>query len=463
MSKFGRWCGRHWVILLILISLGGGGLGLSVAWPHLFPDPLSQAVAAYRQGDWDRAWAAAATRLKVKPEDRVALRVLARTAVRLRRDATARDLYARLGGAAAMEPEDFYLFGTVINRLGDHETAREMWNAGLRAAPDHPELISVMALDSLQGGQPNRAAQFARHLAKQPGWEFRGEQILGEAQYDNDEPAEAANSWRRALDRDPSAQGGPGSGSPAQLRKQLARALMRVGRRGQAKTQLEAVLNSTADPEAWWLLSRVFLLDGSAPKALATLEQSGSYRDEHSLEPEPARYLGSARCAECHRSISQSQQESLHARTFRRGSELADLPLPGHPLSDPVRPEVSHSITRSNHSIQFDARDGDRIDRALVAYAFGSGVRGLTPVGLDEQKHVRELRLSYYGDGRVWDLTTGHPPQPPPREGFLGRFLSADEVRSCFFCHTTVARSARPNRPRVGRSGDRLRAVSWAW
>ncbi|MGP0069625.1 MAG: tetratricopeptide repeat protein [Isosphaeraceae bacterium] len=442
MSRFGRWCGRHWlIIVLMLTSLGGGCVGLSVAWPHLFADPLTRAVAAYRQGDWDMASASAAACLKVRPEDRGALRVLARTAVRLRRDTAARDLYARLGGAAAMEPEDFYLFGTVIDRLGDHETARECWTAGLRAAPDHAELLRAMALDSLQGGQPNLAAGFARRLAKQPGWESRGDQILGEAQYEDDDPAEAANSWRRALDRDPSARGGPGP--PARLRKRLARALMRVGRRGQAQAQLEAVLTSAADPEASWLLSRVFLLDGPTPKALAALKQGGSYRDEHSLEPEPARHVGSARCAECHRSIYQSQQGSLHARTFRRGSELADLPLPGHPLRDPVRPEVRHSISRLSGSIQFEARDRDRVQRALVAYALGSGDRGLTPVGLDEQKHLRELRLSHYADGPVWDVTTGHPPQPRPGEGFLGRFLSSDELRSCLFCHTTVARSAR--------------------
>ena len=236
-----------------------------MAWPHLFPDPLTEAVAAYRRGDWDTASAGAAARLKAKPEDRGALRILARTAVRLHRDASARNLYARLGGAATMEPEDFYLFGTVINRLGDHETARETWTAGLRADPDHAELIYAMALDSLQGGKPNLAAGFARQLAKQPGWEFRGDQILGQAQYENDDPAEAANSWRRALNCDPSAQGGPGSSG--QLRKLLARALMRVGRRGRAKTQLEAVLTAAADPEASWLLSRVFLLDGSAPQA----------------------------------------------------------------------------------------------------------------------------------------------------------------------------------------------------
>jgi hypothetical protein len=185
------------------------------------------------------------------------------------------------------------------------------------------------------------------------------------------------------------------------------------------------------------------LIAGSVPKAIAFLEQSESYRDVHSLEPEPARYVGSARCAKCHRGIYQSQQGSLHARTFRRGSELGDLPLPGQPLRDPARPDVSHTISRLGSRLQFEAREGDRVDRALVEYVFGSGDQGLTPVGLDEKKVLRELRLSHYADGPVWDVTTGQPSQPNHREGFLGRWLSADEIRSCLFCHTTVARSPR--------------------
>ena len=444
MSKLRGWHDQRWLtIALLIIGLAGGSVGLSVAWPYLFPGPLTQAAAAYRQGDWNAASAAAAARLKVEPADQTALRILARTAVRLRRDASARDLYARLGGAATMMPEDFYLFGTLINRLGDRETARECWVAGLHADPDHAELIRAMALDSLRRGEPNQAADFALHLAKQPGWEFRGDQLLGQARYENDDPAGAAESWRRALDRDPSAGGNPGSS--AELRKSLARALLRAGHRVEAESQLDAVLASSADPGASWLLSRAFLLDGSVfiSKAIACLEQSGSYRDEHPFEPEPAQYIGSARCALCHRGIYQSQQGSLHAKTFRRGSELVDLPLPGQPLRDPARPEVSHTISRSGSGIQFETRDGARVDRALVEYVFGSGDRGLTPVGRDENKHVRELRLSHYADGPVWDVTTGHVPHPHPGEGYLGRWLSADEVRSCLFCHTTVAGSAR--------------------
>jgi hypothetical protein len=162
MSKFRDWHDQRWLtIALLIIGLAGGSVGLLVAWPYLFPGPLTQAAAAYRQGDWNAASAAAAARLKVEPADQTALRILARTAVRLRRDASARGLYARLGGAATMMPEDFYLFGTLINRLGDRETARECWVAGPHADPDHAELIRAMALDSLRRAESGSRLRIA--------------------------------------------------------------------------------------------------------------------------------------------------------------------------------------------------------------------------------------------------------------------------------------------------------------
>ena len=139
--------------------------------------------------------------------------------------------------------------------------------------------------------------------------------------------------------------------------------------------------------------------------ASTALGQSGSYRDEHPLISEPAVYVGSARCARCHASIYQSEQTSLHARTFQRGTELKDLILPDHPIADPAQARVSHTIHRSDGDIRFETHDDGKVYRAVVDYAFGSGDRGLTLVGRDEAGRARELRFSYYADGSAWDLT----------------------------------------------------------
>ena len=66
----------------------------------------------------------------------------------------------------------------------------------------------------------------------------------------------------------------------------------------------------------------------------------------------------------------------------------------------------------------------------------------MTLVGRDEAGRSREFRLSRYADGAGWDVTTGHPRQPPPGEGHLGRLLTDDDVRNCLLCHTTAARPA---------------------
>jgi Cytochrome c554 and c-prime len=67
----------------------------------------------------------------------------------------------------------------------------------------------------------------------------------------------------------------------------------------------------------------------------------------------------------------------------------------------------------------------------------------LTLVGRDEKGRARELRFSYYGDGSGWDVTSGHASKVPAGEDFLGQMLTEDNFYGCFYCHTTVARSAR--------------------
>lgn len=443
MRGMGRRGGRSYGrgVLVAVVILGGIGAGGYAARRWLFPGALERGVAAYDRGDWAGAAALADERLKAAPGDREALRLLARSAARRGRDASARALYTRLGGAGAMAAEDFYLLGGVVDRAGDRETARACWVAGLAADPKHPGLLVEFARLYLSGGQYDRAARIADTLAGRPGWETRGDLLRGRIALEQADPERAASCLRRALDRDPEARGAPDP--PSSYRKLLARALLRLGRPVEAEPLLRTVLAARPDAEASWLLSRVFLQRGSTAEAAAALKQAASYREGAPLEPEAAPYVGAARCAECHGARYRDQQSSLHARTFRRAPDLGDLPLPGHPLPDPRRREVRHAIARSGGRVAFATEADGTTARAVVDYIFGSGHRGLTPVGVDGAGRARELRLSYYADGPAWDVTTGHPAVPPAGEGYLGRFLSADDVDSCLACHTTVARSAR--------------------
>ena len=80
---------------------------------------------------------------------------------------------------------------------------------------------------------------------------------------------------------------------------------------------------------------------------------------------------------------------------------------------------------------------------AIVDYAFGSGDRGLTLVGRDDNGQARELRLSHYRDETrsFWDVTSGHPVHPSDLTENLGQTLTADDVRRCFLCHVTNPRA----------------------
>ena len=440
MPRVGRRGRGRFIIALITIAAAGGGAVL-LARPLLFPGLVEQGLAAYARGDWNAAATLAKNRLKTVPDDKEAVRLLARSSVRQSHDQFARSLYPRLGGIAAMQAEDYYLFGTLIDRLGDRDTAQECWEDGLRADRNHAEMIRELARLYLSMGRFSQATELANRLATQPGWEAQSNLLLGQIQFEHGDPAGAVSCLRRALDLDPAAIGT--ANLPDQSGKLLAKALLQTGQHTEAISQLQKVLTVGPDAEASWLLSRSYLQEGDVGLASTALGQSVSYRDEHPLVGEPAVYVGSARCAQCHASIYQSEQTSLHARTFQRGTELKDLILPDDPIADPAQARVSHTIHRSDGHVRFETHDDGKVYRAVVDYAFGSGDRGLTLVGRDEAGRARELRLSYYADGSAWDLTPSHAEKSPAGEALLGQALTDDNLDACFYCHTTVALSAR--------------------
>jgi tetratricopeptide (TPR) repeat protein len=428
----------RWLVLAVLAALATGGVATGLAWHRLSPGPIAAAAEAYRRGDWSLAERLAANRLKTSPDDRQALRLRARAAARLWHGNLCRVLYKRLGGVAAMEAEDFLLFGRVLFRLGDPQAARDCWSAGLDADPDHPELLHEVVSDWLREGKPVQAALLARRLAKQAGWEDRGDVLLGKALLADDDPVGAVECWTRALGRNPSL-----ADQIIGLRGEMARAWLRAGRPDEARVLLQATGQQRVDPERSWLLNRTMLQLHSTSAAAPYLEEGRSYREAHPLEREPAPFVGSARCRECHREVSDAVLASRHSRTFWRDPQIAPTLLPAQPLPDPGDPTVLHTIRPTDRGPLFQTRDRERLREAVVSYAFGSGKHGMTLVGADDEGRARELRLSLYEHNTVWDITTGQTTPPKSGHDHLGRILSPESLRECFSCHTTVARSAR--------------------
>lgn len=435
------------VALGLLIALGlaarpwVGGLGLE-----------ARGSEAYERRDWGGSAALARERLKTAPADPAALRLLARSSARLGRDDVARNVYARVN-AAAWEPEDHFLLGRVIDRAGQPDLAIKTWELALAGAPGNPEVLDALVAAYRSSGLIEGAADLAARLGRVPGWEARGAVLLGDLKAEFNDPAAAAEAYRRALSLGPprpEPNDTPARGDvppPDETAKRLARALLRLGKPAEATAALgSAGVAPGADLEADWLFGRAALQAGDA--AAPVHERAAEYRAAHPAAPEPAPFTGSAACTRCHRPEARAVAGGMHARTFRRAGELAltDPALAPTPTAqpDPDAPgRVAHTLRRDGDALRFESRIDGRLARAVVEYAFGSGDRGLTLVGRDPVGRPCELRLSHYADVHGWDVTNGQDARPKAAEGYLGKVLTADLARRCLDCHTTDARSVR--------------------
>jgi tetratricopeptide (TPR) repeat protein len=439
MRRRGRWWAR-----LAAIGLAGLALGLAAVWHNLFADRLAPARAAYDRRDWRTSWILTRDVLRARPEDREARLLMARTLARMGRLEDAQQIFERFR-PQDLTAEDYFVMGSGLVDRGDIAVARNALEAALKLNPDHPEALLVAGRLDAGTDRLARAADLAERLAAKPGWEVRGLAMLGLVADDMADPQRAVDALQAAFERDPSLQGV--TGSPVPVRLVLARNLLRLGRPEEAETQLQTALEAGPNPEASWLLSRVALQRGDREAFLNARAAAGdgSFAASRPQAFEPAPFVGAARCAECHADIHRSQQHGRHSKTFGRADALDALPLPEGPITDRDNPHVTHRLARDGDRIALTTRVGNETVRAWLAYAVGSGDRGLTPVALDDQKQLRELRLSYYGDIHDWDRTTGHPSavELNGAHDYLGRSMDRDLLRRCFGCHATDYRAAR--------------------
>jgi tetratricopeptide (TPR) repeat protein len=423
--------------LALSIVLVAVGLVLAWKWARSNSGLVSRSVSAYKNGDWSGAALLARDRLKTAPKDLEALRMLARATARLGRDGTANALFARLG-SMALEPEDLYLLGLGLNRSGEPDKAERVWQRALAKDSVHAETLEQLSRLCAARNRLAEAALLAERLSRLAGWELRGELALGSLRSELNDPAGAATVLRRALAR-PDA-----SRLELQLeskyRNLLVRNLLQTSHPDDARAALKPLLDRGADAEASWLLSRVALASGSVAEAETALDVAGSYRKLHPLESEPAAYVGEARCALCHAEIFEAQQASRHSSTLLWGKDLATLPYPDGPTTDPDDPTVSHIFRREEGQIRFETRAQREVLRAIVQYAFGSPLHYTSLVGPDDAGTPYILRLSHYQSGGEsgWVRTTGHSADADGGRDFLGKPLDVlDGIHKCLFCHST--------------------------
>jgi tetratricopeptide (TPR) repeat protein len=420
------------------------GVGLGIRWgkSRLFPEFATQASSAIARGDWDQATLLSRDRLRKAPDDPIAWRLAARAAAHQDRDQTAVAIYNRLL-VGDIEPEDFFLLGRALGRTGQVQAALKAYEIARLGRPDHPETLYALAQLYLQEGRENAAEETGERLARQPGWEARGQLVLGTARAALNDAGGAARALERWLQLDPLGQAaGPAPMGPFQ--KLLARSLLKTRRPAEARQLLANLLAHGPDAEASWLLGRSYIQEQDWDGAAALLEPSAAFRAEHFIEFEPAPYVGAASCADCHSEIYRSLIASKHATTFSRARDLDKLALPSNPVLDPGNPKVTHHFTRLDGSLQVETRAAAEVQRAVIEHAFGSPDHFMTFVGRDDQGRSRMLRISHYHSprGSGWDLSTGLPQRPEDPHEYLGTtLLEGDGVRRCLFCHTTNFRA----------------------
>ncbi len=338
-----------------------------------------------------------------------------------------------------MTAEDDFLLGRALSRTGQDELALKFLEKAQAADPDRLEMLDELAQVYFRRDRPAAAEAIADRLVHEPGWEARGQLLLGTCLAARNDPAGAARALRRAFDLDPEGQ----AASPhpvGPLRMLLVRSLLQSGQPTEARRMIQARPGFESDPESSWLLSRCFLQERAWEPAAAALERAGTYRDQWPLEPEPAPYVGAAKCGSCHRSNYQAVLASHHATTFSRPRDPGSLSLPDHRVSDPADPKVSLTFEPGEDGIRVETKVGDQVYRALARYAFGSPDRYVTLVGPDDRGRPRMLRISSYHSpkGSGLDLTSGVPPHPKDPLDFLGNALiPGDGERRCLNCHTT--------------------------
>jgi tetratricopeptide (TPR) repeat protein len=431
-------------VLLGALLTAALGAGVYLGRALLADRPMARGERAYRRGAWREAESEARYALKAEPGSAEAMVLLARAEARSGRDEAARKLYLRLE-PERLQAEDFFLVGRGLLADGKVEEGVLGLKSALEHDPDHAEsLLELIRIDRRMD-RLAEAAELAVRLAAAPGNEARGSVLLGLVRQSLKSPPEAAAAFREALARDPSLAGVT-EGTPAQVRTWLARSLLQSGQPAEAREVLDAALKSRPDDaECHWLLSRAALQERDLAAATSALSRSQGFGSDHPESPEPASYVGISRCGECHARIFRDQRASRHAQTFHLKNDLAELKLPGRPLPDPARPDVTHSVASQGPDLVYSTQMPDARLQAIVAFVLGSGDRAMTLVGRDREGGWHELRMTRYGPIAGWDVTPGHDLKPHSGREFLGKPQDADMLRRCLSCHTTRARLNLPS------------------
>src|SRR6266478_786259 len=119
--------------------------------------------------------------------------------------------------------------------------------------------------------------------------------------------------------------------------------------------------------------------------------------------PQQSEYAGSEACKECHSAIDRLQAASHHALSLRRAADTSQF-ASGAPVeqTDPI--SGSTLLISKDHGPRITAIKGSDQSSLALEWAFGSGVKGITPVGRQTGGEFIEGRLSWYASLSGFDF-----------------------------------------------------------
>jgi hypothetical protein len=147
-------------------------------------------------------------------------------------------------------------------------------------------------------------------------------------------------------------------------------------------------------------------------------------------------FVGTAECAKCHEQIAATQLATPMAQASTRAvnSEI----LRAHSDLSSQQAAYHYELSANREAVNFSVSDGASSLSARVGWAFGLGHKGQTYI-YEREGEFYESQLSFYKTLQGLDLTTGHIDHTDDLKSAMGRWMSADEARRCFGCHTTAS------------------------
>jgi hypothetical protein len=190
-------------------------------------------------------------------------------------------------------------------------------------------------------------------------------------------------------------------------------------------------------------LPALLALAGCAPKQRAAEPAAAVQPARTSLEKLPvapeelSSFAGSEACMECHSDLKE-QLTTHHYHTMSKATDAAHQEVFGKSNSVRDAPrKLDYRTARGASGPELQARQGSAVEKVTPDWAFGSGNRCFTYVGLYDDAAV-ELRLSYYRQAGRWDFTPGQQPVNQVNTP-VGQRLTRDDALACVNCHTTAA------------------------